>query len=259
MSKSPREMYKDFNETEAKFARYGIRSFNYNDIFSLIYRKLDNIQDTIIICSYLKEMNIPMDIIKEVYSVDDEYINNLLSNTLPSIRVDAYKRLRDEIPNIKVLFFPDMKPNLEPLYIDFLDRLEYIFEVRRNQRKLRKELYGKDILPKLINNSSLLAILNYFSVKESIILASNLDLLDIDEEEIQKLYPHTEEDFKKIFSSSNITSLVDLLSKRIEKLANIDEELSYFDYEGLLESCDDLFYRIEDTREYFNKGNKSRK
>lgn len=48
----------------------------------------------------------------------------------------------------------------------------------------RKKLEDNDILSSILNNASLIVLLNYFSVKYSLILTLNLDLLDVDEENI---------------------------------------------------------------------------
>ena len=114
-----------------------------------------------------------------------------------------------------------------------------------------------EIISSIISNPAVLVLLNYFSVKESLILASNLDLLSIDEDIIHQIYTFNESDFRNIFESINITYIEDLLTKRIEKLNNIEIETSFFDYQELSDQYEDLLNRINDTKKYLS-GTKKR-
>ena len=132
-----------------------------------------------------------------------------------------------------------------------------MFEVKRNQKKIRTDLGDNEIISSIISNPAVLVLLNYFSVKESLILASNLDLLSIDEDIIHQIYTFNENDFRNIFESVNITYIEDLLTKRIEKLNNIEMETSFFDYQELSDKYEDLLNRINDTKKYLS-GTKKR-
>ena len=132
-----------------------------------------------------------------------------------------------------------------------------MFEVKRNQKKIRTDLGDNEIISSIISNPAVLVLLNYFSVKESLILASNLDLLSIDEDIIHQIYTFNESDFRNIFESINITYIEDLLTKRIEKLNNIEIETSFFDYQELSDQYEDLLNRINDTKKYLS-GTKKR-
>lgn len=132
-----------------------------------------------------------------------------------------------------------------------------MFEVKKNQKKIRTDLGDNEIISSIISNPAVLVLLNYFSVKESLILASNLDLLSIDEDIIHQIYTFNENDFRNIFESVNITYIEDLLTKRIEKLNNIEMETSFFDYQELSDKYEDLLNRINDTKKYLS-GTKKR-
>lgn len=254
-----RDAYKDFKEEMQKFGEYdSLSEVPFDECFWFIYRNMKkDIKDTLIIASYLRQIEVPLEEIKKVYSLDDEYIENLISNEIPSLRVKAYKRLKEELPNETVAFFPGFHNNFEPLYIELIDRIEYLFEVKKNQKKIRTDLGDNEIISSIISNPAVLVLLNYFSVKESLILASNLDLLSIDEDIIHQIYTFNENDFRNIFESVNITYIEDLLTKRIEKLNNIEMETSFFDYQELSDKYEDLLNRINDTKKYLS-GTKKR-
>lgn len=244
--------YKNFQEEMQKFSEYdSLLELPFDECFNFIYRNMKkDIKDTLIIASYLRQIEVPLEEIKKVYSLDDRYIENLISNEIPALRVKAYNRLNNELPNGTVPFFPGLQNNFEPLYIEFIDRIDYLFEVKRNQNKLQNELGSTDVISSMLKNPSVLVLLNYFSVKESLIIASNLDLLNFDEDIIHQIYTFNESDFRNIFESISITYLEDLLTKRIEKLYNIQMETSFFDYQELLEYYEDLLNRIADTKKY---------
>ena len=249
-----RNEYKEFKEEMQKFGEYdSLSELPYDVIFWFIYRNMKkDIKDTLIVASYLRQIEVPLEEIKKVYSLDDEYIENIIYNEIPSLRVKAYKRLKEELPNETVAFFPGFHNNFEPLYIELIDRIEYLFEVKRNQKKIRTDLGDNEIISSIINNPTVLVLLNYFSVKESLILASNLDLLSIDEDIIHQIYTFNENDFRKIFDSVNITNTEDLLTKRIEKLNNIEMKTSFIDYQELSDQYEDLLNRIDDTKKYLS-------
>lgn len=245
--------YQELQEELNKFDEYdSLSEIPYDECFMFMYRNIKNVKDTLIVASFLRQIEIPIEEIKKVYLVNDEYIENVISNLIPPLRVNAYKRLKEELPNQKVAFFPGWHNNFEPLYVELIDRIEYFFEVIRNQQKIKKELGNNEITLKVLNNASLLVLLNYFSVKEALIIASNLNLLDIDEDDIQKVYPFNEDYFMQLLSSNNTTYISELLNKRIEKLRNIEPETSFLDYYELAEEYEDLLSRINDTKQYLS-------
>ena len=246
-------LYQNFKEELNKFNEYdSLSELPFDECFMFMYRNIKNMRDTLIVASFLRQIEVPIEEIKNVYRIDDEYIENIISNLIPSLLAKVYKRLEEELPNQTVAFFPGFHNNFEPLYIELIDRIEYLFEVRRNQQKIKKDLGNNEIVHQVLNNSSLLILLNYFSVKEALIVASNLNLLDIDEDKIQKIYPFDEDYFIQLLYSNNTTYISELLNKRIEKLRSIEIETSFFDYYGLADQYEDLLGRINDTKQYLS-------
>lgn len=224
----------------------------FDECYKFIMKNTKNIQELLIVASFLKQIEISREELKKVYSISDEYIENVISEVVPTLRVEAYKRIKEELPKEKIMFFNESSEYLEPLYVELIDRIEYLFEVRRNKNILKKELKNTEILQKVIDNKAILILLNYYSVKESLIIAFNLDLVDIDEEELQNKYHYEEELFEKLFSESNIDYIINLLNERINKLKNIELETSFFEYQSLQQEYEDLLNRIEDTNRYLN-------
>ena len=109
-----RNAYKEFKEEMQKFGEYDSSSeIPFDECFWFIYRNMKkDIKDTLIIASYLRQIEISLEEIKKVYSLDDKYIENLITNEIPALRVKAYKRLTEELPNEKVAFFPGFHKTL---------------------------------------------------------------------------------------------------------------------------------------------------
>ncbi len=184
----------------------------------------------------------------EVYSVDEKYVNRIVSEKVPQLKVLAYKRL-EELPNEEVLFFPGFHNDFEPLYKDLIDRIEYLFEVKRNTQKLFSELSVRAYYSRLTDNSSFLFLLNYLSVKDALIIAISLDVVDIDVEEMQNIYPYDSDYFEKIFNK-NIAQIKSDLCDRIKRLDNTEIGTSFFDYESLCNQYKELEQRVNDTMDY---------
>lgn len=239
-------------ELEEKFSEYDYfdlpGELTFDECFMFIYRNIKDLKDSLIIASTLRQIEPTVEDVMKAYSISEDYVNNVVNEIIPKLRVLSYKKL-EELPNDKVAFFPDFHNNFEPLYKDLIDRIEYLFEVRRNIQKLFSELNEKKYYSSLINNSSFLFLLNYLSVKDGLIIATSLNIIDIDEEEVQDVYPHEPEYFENIFNT-NIAFIESSLSERITKLENIDIETSHFDYEGLCNQYKDLEQRINDTMDY---------
>lgn len=247
-------------ELDEKFSEYDYFNLDgelmTDECFSFIYRNIKDLKDSLIIASTLRQIEPTIEEVMEAYSVNEEYVNRIVSENIPQLRVLAYKRL-EELPNEKVLFLHDFHNNFEPLYKDLIDRMDYLFEVKRNTQKLFSELNGSDFYSRLINNSSFLFLLNYLSVKDALIIAISLDIVDIDEEEVQNMYPHEAEYFENIFNK-NIALIKISLEERITKLENTELETSHFDYIGLCNQYKDLEQRINDTTDYLRKKPKGR-
>lgn len=245
-------------ELDEKFSEYDYFNLDgelmTDECFSFIYRNIKDLKDSLIIASTLRQIEPTIEEVMEAYSVNEEYINRIVSEKIPQLRVLAYKRL-EELPNEEVLFLPGFHNNFEPLYKDLIDRMDYLFEVKRNTQKLFSELNGSDFYSRLSNNSSFLFLLNYLSVKDALIIATSLDVIDIDDEEVQNIYPHGVEYFENIINKNIALIKIDL-SERITKLENTELEISYFDYMGLCNQYKDLEQRISDTTNYLRDKSK---
>lgn len=227
------------------------------EIFMFMWRNIQNMKDTIIVASYLKQVEIPMNEVKRAYSLDDEYINNITSNIVPKLRVEANKMITDTIPNLTDPFGWNNGPGLIITYSEFVERIEYIFEVNRNQKKIRKEITNVSLISNTINNPSILMLLNSFSVKETFIIAKNLGLVDETMVDIlNQMYISNEEDFNKLLNSTRMEYIIELLTERINKLNNIEPNTSYLDYEELSFEYEELLESINDTKKYCSKYNK---
>ena len=247
-------------EVEEKFSDYDYFDLSgeltFDECFMFIYRNIKNLKDSLIIASTLRQIEPTIDVVMEAYSVNEDYVNRVISEKIPQLRVLAYKRL-EGLPNEEVAFFPGFHNNFEPLYKDLIDRIEYLFEVRRNNQKLFSELNGNDYYLRLANNNTFLFLLNYLSVKDALIIATSLDVVDIDDDEVQTMYPHNADYFENVFNN-NIALIRSSLSERITKLENTELEKSHFDYIGLCNRYKDLDQRIKDTIEYLRDKPKRR-
>lgn len=228
-----------------------------DEIFSFIYKTLDDMKKTMIISSYLKQIEIPIDIVKKVYSIDDYYINNLTNEILPSLKVAAYKYLKEEVPNISNPFFPDIKPKLEPVYEEFIDRIDYYNEIKRNRNKINNDNHLSLMKEELLNNPQVLLLLNAFDIKDTLIIASNLGIVNIYEDELHALYDFDENRFSDLLTGSNMLYIEETLRKRIEKLDNIPIEVNnYFDYEELSNEYNQLLDVIDDAKLHMSRKRK---
>ncbi len=254
-SKEIEDKYKKFisdkEDIEKRFEDYvEVYDVSENDGFMFMYRNCKDMKDTLIIASYLNQINIPLKEIKKSYSINDEYIDNLVNNLIPQLKINAYKYLDEIIPNAPKPFGWDNTKYLNSVYKELIDRIDYFFEIRRNQNKIKKSIKNEKLLQNIINNKELLVFLNYYSVKDALIVSSNLNLLDFDDEEVQKIYPYDQNYLKSLFEGQSIILIQELLKERIEILKNIDIGLSCFNYEELLEEYEDILNRINDTKEY---------
>ena len=244
----------DKEETLNLFEDYVDLEINLGEeLFLFMYKNILNIKDTMIVASYLRQVEVPLDEIKRVYFLSDEYINNIITNIVPELRVKANKMITETIPNIPDSFGWNNGPGFILIYSEFVDRIEYLFEVARNQKKIQNEINNEKIVNKIKNNSAILVLLNYFSLKESLIIAINLGLVDeFVSDEINKIYIFSEDDFNDLLNSSDIGLLKDLLLKRIDKLKSIEPETSYLDYKELGQEYENLLNAINDSKEYIS-------
>lgn len=245
-----------FDEVEEKFNEYdSLSEISFDECFKFIYKTVNDMKDTLIIASFLRQIEVPIEKIKTAYSLSDEYVEKVISKFVPELRVKAYERI-EEIPKEDNVFFPGFISNLEPLYTELIDRIDFLFEIRRNRNAIIKEFGNK--YEGVLNNISFLVLLNYFSVKDAFVIALNLDIIDVDEEKMSEMYSFSEDYFNRLFSSSNIDYIKNLLVERVEKFKNIDLETSFFEYDRLIFEYQDLLDRICDTEKYlsYNKINR---
>ena len=228
-----------------------------DEIFRFIYNTLDDMKKSVIVSSYLKQIDIPIKTVKEAYSIDDSYINSLTDEILPFLKVETYRYLKEEVPNIKYPFFPDIKPNLEPVYEEFIDRIDYYNEIKRNRNKINNDNHLSLMKEELLNNPQVLLLLNAFDIKDTLIIASNLGIVNIYEDELHALYDFDENRFSDLLTGSNMLYIEETLRKRIEKLDNIPIEVNnYFDYEELSNEYNQLLDVIDDAKLYMSRGEK---
>ena len=245
------------NEIEEKFDG----KINFDDLafsdFTFIYAIVEDLKVAFVVASYIKEIDLNLSEIMEVYNLDIDYIDNVLSENLPKLRVEAHKRLKNA-PNEKNVFFPDIKIDNTRRYKEFIDRVEYFFDIRRNTKKVLNEINDSEFAYTLLTNKSFMFLLNYLSLKDALILSLNLNIVDTDEDTINKYFNYNDDDFEKVFNKS-ITEVKTNLEKQIKKLdifikRNEEDVVEYyFDYYGLLNEYKDLLERINDTKDYLNK------
>ena len=232
---------------------YNLKSDFSEELFMFIYRNAPNMIDTMIAASYLRQVEVSLEEVKKAYSLNNEYIKETVSNVVPELRVKANKMIYETIPNASDPFGWNNGPGLKLIYSEFVDRIEYIFEISRNQKKIQNEL-NNDRLVNIINsNSTILVLSNYFSVRESLVIAFNLGLMDeLIGDELDKMHILSEHDFNNLLNSVNIDLLKNLLTERINKLKNIEPETSYFEYEKLADEYEILLNAINASKEYIS-------
>lgn len=249
--------YKDLkDELDNKFPDYDFGELAFDECFHLIYNNIDNVKDIIIISSFLRQIEPSIEVIKSIYSVDEEYINRLLWNKLPLLRILAYDKC-DNQQNNEVVFFPGFHNDFKASYGELANRIEYFFEIKRNTKKLLLDTNIKSFIDSIKNNSSFLFLLNYLSVKDSLLLASSLNIIDIDEDKLYDTYSFNENFLENIFDRY-IFEIKDELNKRIQYYESIEIETSYFDYRTLCNDYKDLMNRIDDTLDYLKSTNRKR-
>lgn len=239
-------------ELEEKFPdSFGmdLGSLAIDECFMFLYHNIKNLKDTFIVASFLRQIEPIVEEVMVAYSVDREYVNKVISERIPGLRVQAYQKMEE--PPKEVPFFPGYYNNFKPLYRDLIERMDYLFEVRRNMQKLSHEVKGNSYLA-LYNNRAFLFLLNFLSVKEALIVAAALDTIEINYEEFPELQTFDDEYFKEVFNKV-CTSIKNDLLERIAILEKKDDmEISFFDYVSLCEEYKDLLQRVEDTIKYLN-------
>lgn len=254
--------YKEIiNELDEKFGDYDYNALQnellLDECFVYIYRYLKNLKDSLIISSILKQIEISLEDIISAYNLDEGYVNKLVADKLPELRVLLYKEIED-LPNKKGFFGTDFNiEHYSALYQNLINRIEYFFETKRNINQILKVIKNEQHQSKLINNRSFLFLLNYFSIKDSLIIASSLDIIDIDEDEISNMY-HYDEQYIENILNNHLDQIYNDLKERIQKLNNLDQETNNFEYQKLSTDYQDLLERIDDTLEYINNQHKRR-
>ena len=245
-------------ELRENFGEYNIGS---SDGFLFIHRHLKDLQKTLIISSLIKEGDIPLDVVKDVYGLTDEYIDGVIDEEFPIIRAEAYRYLKNVAPKIKYAFFPDVETHEVAKFKELTDRMELISELRKNAKKIKKE-FGNSILSNILqNNISLLEFLNHFDVKDSLNIVSNLGLLNsLEDELIQGIYNFEENEFKELLDSKRMKYVESNLKEKINKFGHIEISLDdiYLDYDALIENYNDILERINQTKEYVFSRNSSK-
>lgn len=236
-------------ELDDKFPDYNVfDSFGFDECFIFIYKNIKDLKDTLIIAAVLRQIEVPIEEVAEAYNVNEEYVNNVIQEQIPHLRVLANKRL-ESLPNKEYAFFPGMHPDFDPLYKELIARMDYLFEIRRNTKKFLTEMNGNPYYSHLTSNSAFLFLLNYLSSKDALIVASSLNILDLDEDDIQRLYPFDTEYFENVLNRC-VNLMRSELQDRIEALEKTELETSYFDYPELCSEYKDLLQRIDDTLAY---------
>lgn len=255
-------LYKEIiTELDEKFGDYDYKDIQnellFDECFIYIYHYLKNLKDSLIIASTLKQIEISLEDIITTYNLDEEYVNKLVANKLPELRVLLYKEIED-LPNKKGFFGTDFNiKHYGLLYQNLIDHIEYFFETKRNTNQILKVIKNEQHQLKLINNPSFIFLLNYFSVKDSLIVASSLDIIDIDEDEISNMYDYDERYTENILNN-HLDEIYNDLKERIQKLNNLDQETNNFEYQKLSADYQDLLERIDDTLKYINNQHKRR-
>ena len=251
--------YRLREELNEKFDDYCdlVNEITYDECFIFIYQNIKDLKDSLIIATALKQIEITLEDIMSAYSIEREYVNKLIADKLPELRVELYKEIED-LHNKKGFFGTDF--NVEhygPLYQELIERIEYFFEIKRNTNQILKVIKNEQHRSKLINNQSFLFLLNYFSIKDSLIIALTLEIIVIDEEEIENMY-HYDEQYAENLLKNNLGQIYNDLKDRIQKLNNIEPETSCFKYQELSNQYQELLERINDTIEYINNLHKRR-
>ena len=241
--------YMNANADDSEYYNYEYFDSCLNDCFYSIYHSIDDIKDIFIVNSALKQIPISLDVVKKVYNIDDSYIDDRINTIFPELKTKMNNNIKEH-PQVPVLFFPGEFRNMAPFYSDIIMRIDLYLETKRNQNKLLKELKDNKMIYKIFDNQQLLFLLNTFSVKDALIISSNLDLLDIDEDEVNNIYPHNDDYFADLFIGTNMAYVTDNLKDRISKISEMNIDNSLFDYQGLNEEYQDLEERINDTKEY---------
>lgn len=244
------------NELEIKFPNYDFGELAFDECFGFICKNSNSKEEAIIISSILRQIEPTINEIKTVYNLDDQHIDNLTQNKLSELRVLAYNKL-EILPNNEVFFFPGFHNDFTSSYSDLITRIEYLFEVKRNTKTLLKDKIINIYFSHLVDNNSLLFLLNYLSIKDALIVCSSLDIADIDDEILSSIYSYEDSYLMDIFDR-HIYLIMEDLSQRIQKLKSTQIETSYFDYNGLCCEYKDLYERINDTLDYLNNKRKKR-
>ena len=257
------EMKNDYLDKMEKYHKYHIEMTNeikrlyeagkitdtrigrVSDEFPNIYLIINNLKDSYIIGAYIREMDYTLEDIKKIYNLSDNYIEETIKNWLPLIRQDAYKKLDEELRFRKD--YPEETSRNHSMYYEITERIEYFYELRRNRTKLKREVIDKDLINKLKDNSEFSFLLNMFSVKDSLILAYGLNLIDIDKDGLNKYVSYDEEYFNQLLSV-NRSNIINKLDERISKINDLGElNNSYFDYNELKSKYINMYNRIENT------------
>ena len=250
--KFEKEIEEDFgdNDDERFDEYYNIINELGDDFYLFIYRSVGNLKDSLIVASFIREIDENVEDIQRIYKLDDKYVDEVLTNNLPIIRQKAYDDMEYDRTHAP-MFFSDLKGYRQDYYKELTERIEYFFEIRRNNKKLEKENFDKDLLKILKNSRELNYLLNFLSVKDSLLIAYELNLIDLGDYEISDIYDYEQEYIDTLLKEKSKNIIKDL-EERIQDADKKNEKFyNDFDYGQLANMYIDIENRIEDTLDYF--------
>lgn len=231
---------------QEKLSNYGFDFDANNRSFIFIYNLLNKkISDALIICSYLGINDIPQSILCKIFNLNEEYIDRLLNESLPTIRFEAYK-LASESVNNEYAFFPGVKAGESNNYNDIGKRIDVKFQTNRLLKELKTKTDNKDVIDFFIKNEVYIFILDILTYKETLILLYGLGLMD------DEIVEYDDVLFKNIISNK-IDDVIYILKEKINYIVQYNYINNYAD-DKLLEEYQMILNAIDQSKKYINKG-----
>ncbi len=248
---------KDYNEKlsksvleikliQEKLSNYGFDFDANNRSFIFIYNLLNKkISDALIICSYLGINDIPRNFLSEIFNLNEEYIDRLLNDYLPTIRFEAYKLARESV-NKEYAFFPGVKTGESNYYNDVGRRVDVKFQTNRLLKELKTKTDNKDVIEFFIKNEIYIFMLDILTYKETLVLLYGLGLID------DEIVEYDDVLFKNIINNK-IDDVVYTLNEKINYIVQYSYINNYAD-DNLLEEYQMILNAIDQSKKYINKG-----
>ncbi len=231
---------------QEKLSNYGFVFDANNRSFIFIYNLLNKkISDALIICSYLGINDIPRNILCEIFKLNEEYIDKLLNESLPTIRFEAYK-LASESVNKEYAFFPGIKTGESNDYNDIGKRIDAKFQINRLLKELKTKTDNIDINEFFIKNEIYIFMLDILTYKETLILLYSLGLID------DEIVEYDDVLFKNIINNK-IDDIVYSLKEKINYMEQYNYINDYAD-DDLLKKYQMILNLIDQSKKYINKG-----